>query len=41
VDSSVILTHAHEARESGHVLKFTVLEGNEGKLVASGTMVKG
>jgi hypothetical protein len=40
-DSSVILTHAHEPREAGRVLKFTVLEGNQGKLVASGTMMKG
>jgi len=40
-DSSVIFTHAQEARESSHVLKFTVLDGSEGKLLASGTMMKG
>ncbi|MDQ2768688.1 MAG: hypothetical protein M3Y30_16220 [Gemmatimonadota bacterium] len=40
-DSSVILTHAHGAPDAGRVLKFTVLDGNEGKLVASGTMMKG
>ena len=40
-DTSVIFTHAHEAREAAHVLKFTLLDGNEGKLLASGTMMKG
>jgi len=40
-DASVIFTHSQEAREAGSVLKFTVLDGNEGKLVASGTMMKG
>jgi hypothetical protein len=39
-DTSVIFTHAHEAREATNVLKFTVLDGNAGRLLASGTMMK-
>ena len=41
MDTSVIFTHAHEGRDAAHVLKFTLLDGNEGKLLASGTMMKG
>jgi hypothetical protein len=40
-NTSVILTHAQAARASAHVLKFTVLDGDAGKLLASGTMTKG
>ena len=40
-DTSVIFTHAHEELDAAHVLKFTVLDGNEGRLLASGTMMKG
>lgn len=40
-DSSVIFTHAHQSPASLHELKFTVLDGNQGKLLASGRMMKG
>lgn len=37
-NSCVILTHAVESGESGRGLRFTVLDGDAGKLVASGTL---
>ena len=39
--SCVILTHAHSNSDPARELKFTVLDGDAGKLVASGTMMHG
>ena len=36
--SCVILTHAHSKSDPARALRFTVLDGDAGKLVASGTM---
>lgn len=39
--SCVILTHVERGAEDARALKFTVLDGDAGKLVASGTMTQG
>lgn len=39
--SCVILTHMERGAEDARALKFTVLDGDAGKLVASGTMTQG
>jgi hypothetical protein len=39
--SCVILTHADASAEATRELKFTMLDGEAGKFVASGTMVQG
>jgi len=39
--SCVILTHAHAKSDPGCEMRFTVLDGDAGKVVASGTMTHG
>jgi len=39
--SCVILTHAHAKSDPGRELRFTMLDSDAGKLVASGTMTHG
>ncbi|MFS8082102.1 MAG: hypothetical protein ACMG51_01515 [Ginsengibacter sp.] len=40
-NSCVILTHAEQGAEDARALKFTVLDGDAGRLVAAGTMTQG
>jgi len=40
ISSCVILTHADASNDSRHELRFTVLDGDAGKLVASGTLLQ-
>jgi hypothetical protein len=39
--SCVILTHADEGCDPQGALKFTLLDGDAGKMLASGTMIQG